>query len=115
MNHALAHVGGRTFASIRKYRNYRLYLAGQAVSFTGTWMQQIAASWLVLQMTHSAVAVGALALAQLLPVTVFAPLGGLFAGGMTAVGGTLLAFSIGGVLSLGMAAVGIARLSTRPA
>ena len=115
MSQALAVVGGRTFASVRKHRNYRLYFAGQAVSFTGTWMQQIAASWLVLQMTHSAVAVGALALAQLLPVTVFAPLGGLFAGWMTAVGGTLLAFSIGGVLSLGMAAVGIARLSTRPA
>ena len=76
MNHALAHVGGRTFASVRKYRNYRLYLAGQAVSFTGTWMQQIAASWLVLQLTHSAVAVGALALAQLFPVTLF----GLFVG-----------------------------------
>jgi len=76
VNHALAHVGGRTFASVRKHRNYRLYFAGQAVSFTGTWMQQIAASWLVLQLTHSAVAVGALALVQLLPVTVF----GLFVG-----------------------------------
>ncbi len=76
MNHALAHVGGRTFASVRKYRNYRLYLAGQAVSFTGTWMQQIAAAWLVLQLTHSAIAVGALALAQLFPVTLF----GLFVG-----------------------------------
>ena len=39
-------------------------------------MQQIAASWLVLQLTHSPVAVGALALLQLLPVTVL----GLFVG-----------------------------------
>src|SRR3954468_1497754 len=76
VSQTLAVVGGRTFASVRKHRNYRLYFAGQAVSFTGTWMQQIAASWLVLQMTHSAVAVGALALAQRLPVTVF----GLFVG-----------------------------------
>lgn len=76
MNSALAVVGDRTFASVRRHRNYRLYFAGQAVSFTGTWMQQIAASWLVLQLTHSAVAVGALALAQLLPVTVL----GLFVG-----------------------------------
>jgi MFS family permease len=68
--------GGRTFASVRKHRNYRLYFGGQAVSFTGTWVQQIAASWLVLQLTHSPVAVGALALAQLLPVTVL----GLFVG-----------------------------------
>jgi MFS family permease len=77
MSGTLTHVlRRRTFASVRKHRNYRLYFSGQAVSFTGTWMQQIAASWLVLQLTHSAVAVGALALAQLLPVTVF----GLFVG-----------------------------------
>jgi len=70
---ALAH---KTFASVRKHRNYRLYFGGQAVSFTGSWVQQIAASWLVLQLTHSPVAVGALALTQLLPVTVL----GLFVG-----------------------------------
>jgi MFS family permease len=63
--------GERTFASVRRHRNYRLYFGGQAVSFTGTWVQQIAASWLVLRLTHSPVAVGALALTQLLPVTVF--------------------------------------------
>jgi MFS family permease len=77
MSGALAYVvHGRTFASVRKHRNYRLYFAGQAVSFTGSWMQQIAAAWLVFQLTHSAVAVGALALAQLLPVTLL----GLFVG-----------------------------------
>lgn len=69
-------LGGRTFKSVREHRNYRLYFGGQAVSFTGTWVQQIAASWLVLQLTHSPVAVGALALTQLLPVTVL----GLFVG-----------------------------------
>jgi MFS family permease len=61
---------------VRVHRNYRLYFAGQAVSFTGYWMQQIAAAWLVLSLTHSPVAVGALALAQLLPTTVL----GLFVG-----------------------------------
>ena len=66
----------RTFASVRRHRNYRLYFCGQAVSFTGAWMQQIAAAWLVLKLTGSPVAVGALALCQLLPVTVF----GLFSG-----------------------------------
>jgi len=69
-------VGTRTFASVRKYRNFRLYFAGQAVSFTGYWMQQIAAAWLLLQLTQSAVAVGALALAMLLPTTLL----GLFVG-----------------------------------
>ena len=46
------------------------------MSFTGYWMQQIAAAWLLLTMTQSPVAVGALALAQLLPTTVL----GLFVG-----------------------------------
>ena len=40
-----------------------------------------------------------------------APVGGVLAGWLTAVGGTQLAFLIGGVLSLGMAGLGIARLS----
>jgi len=39
-----------------------------------------------------------------------APLGGLLAGWLTAVGGTELAFALGGVFSLGMAALGILRL-----
>jgi MFS family permease len=69
-------VGTRTFASVRKHRNYRLYFCGQAVSFTGYWMMQIAAAWLLLELTNSPVAVGALALAQLLPTTVL----GLFVG-----------------------------------
>ncbi len=71
-----AWVGGRTFASLRKHRNFRLYFGSHAVSFVGHWMQQIAAYWLVFELTGSPLAVGALALAQLLPVTFF----GLFAG-----------------------------------
>jgi MFS family permease len=75
---SLARLGGRTFASLR-HRDYRLYFAGNAVSFVGTWMQQIAAYWLVLDLTGSPVAVGALALVQTLPVTAFALLGGAVA------------------------------------
>jgi MFS family permease len=74
----LARVGGRTFASLR-HRDYRLYFAGSAVSFIGTWMQQIAAYWLVLDLTHSPVAVGALALVQTFPVTVLSLVGGALA------------------------------------
>jgi MFS family permease len=66
----------RTFASLRRHRNYRLFFTGQIVSVSGTWMQNIAAAWLVLELTHSPVAVGILALCQFLPFTVF----GLFAG-----------------------------------
>jgi MFS family permease len=75
---SIARLGGRTFASLR-HRDYRLYFAGSAVSFVGTWMQQIAAYWLVLELTESAIAVGALALVQTLPITLFSLLGGAIA------------------------------------
>jgi MFS family permease len=65
----------RTFESLR-YRNYRLFFAGQIVSQTGSWMQRIAMGWFVLQITHSAFAVGIMAMASFLPFTLF----GLFAG-----------------------------------
>ncbi len=75
----LAALGDRTFRSLRLHRNYRLYYAGNGISFIGTWMQQIAAYWLVLDLTGSAVAVGALALVQTLPVTALALVGGSLA------------------------------------
>lgn len=75
---ALTLIGGRTFTSLLKYPSFRLFFASHAVSFTGTWMQQIAAYWLVLDLTGSPVAVGGLALAQLLPVTLL----GLFVGSL---------------------------------
>jgi MFS family permease len=73
---ALLRAHTRTFASLRKHRNYRLFFSGQVVSVSGTWMQNIATAWLVLELTHSPVAVGVLAAFQFLPYTVF----GLFAG-----------------------------------
>ena len=76
MTGALLRAHTRTFASLRKHRNYRLFFSGQVVSVSGTWMQNIATAWLVLELTHSPVAVGVLAAFQFLPYTVF----GLFAG-----------------------------------
>jgi MFS family permease len=66
----------RTFSSMR-YRNYRLFFAGQAVSQTGSWMQRIALGWFVLQLTHSAFAVGVMAVAQFLPFTLLGLFGGV--------------------------------------
>ncbi|HET9937575.1 MAG TPA: MFS transporter [Gaiella sp.] len=75
----LAALGDRTFRSLRRHRDYRLYFAGNGISFIGTWMQQIAAYWLVLDLTGSPLAVGALALVQTLPVTALALVGGSLA------------------------------------
>jgi len=59
--------------------NFRLYLAGQAVSLPGTWMQVVAQSWLVLQLTGSGTLLGLVAAAQFLPVLLLGPYGGLVA------------------------------------
>lgn len=40
------------------HRDYRLFLAGQVVSLTGTWMQSVAVGWLVLELTDSPFYVG---------------------------------------------------------
>lgn len=72
----LRRVGGRTFLSLHRHRNYRLYFAGQVVSISGTWMQNIAMYWLVLSLTHSPLAIGLLSVARFGPFTLFA----LFAG-----------------------------------
>ena len=53
MTAAFRRANRRTFASLRRHRNYRLFFAGQIVSVSGTWMQNIAAAWLVLQLTDS--------------------------------------------------------------
>jgi MFS family permease len=59
-----------------RHRNYRLFFIGQAVSLVGTWMQQVAQAWLVLQLTHDPIWLGIVAAAQFIPVMIF----GLFAG-----------------------------------
>ena len=54
-----------------RHRNYRLFFSGQIVSLTGTWMQQVAQGWLVLQLTNSALLLGIVAAISSLPVLVF--------------------------------------------
>jgi MFS family permease len=76
---ALLRLNARTFASLRRHRNYRLYFAGQVISLSGTWMQNIALAWLVLRLTHSPVAIGLLAFFRFAPFSVFALPAGVLA------------------------------------
>ncbi len=77
MTAAILRAGARTFLSVRKHRNYRLFFIGQVISVTGTWMQRVAQAWLVLSLTHSPVAVGILALCQFMPFTLFSLVAGV--------------------------------------
>jgi len=69
----------RTFRSLRRHRNYRLFFAGQIVSLSGTWIQNVAQAWFVLTLTGSPVAVGILAACQFGPYALFGLLGGAVA------------------------------------
>jgi len=70
-----SHYGAHLGRALR-HRNYRLFFAGQVISVSGTWMQNISLAWLVVTLTDSPIAVGALAFCRFAPFTVF----GLFAG-----------------------------------
>ena len=62
-----------------RHRNYRLFFVGQAISLAGTWMQQVAQSWLVLVLTHDPLWLGVVAAAQFIPVMIFGLFGGVLA------------------------------------
>jgi MFS family permease len=67
--------GARAF----RHRNYRLFFGGQAISLVGTWMQQVAQGWLVLQLTHDPLWLGLVSVAQFGPVIVLGLFGGVIA------------------------------------
>ena len=76
---ALLALNARTFASLRRHRNYRLFFTGQVISVSGSWMQNVALAWLVVELTHSPLAVGMLAFCRFIPFTVFGLAAGVVA------------------------------------
>ncbi len=68
----------RTFRSFRN-RNYKIYSIGQVFSLSGTWMQGIALSWLVYNLTGSAAALGMVSLAGGIPMLFLTWFGGVIA------------------------------------
>ncbi len=69
----------RTALRALSHRNYRLFFGGQAVSLIGTWMQSVALSWLVYQLTGSALLLGVLGFAGQITTFVVSPFAGVFA------------------------------------
>ena len=69
----------RTFRSLRRHRNYRIFFTGQLVSLAGTWMQNVALAWLVIELSGSALAIGALAFWRFVPFTLFGLAAGVVA------------------------------------
>src|SRR5207237_6949092 len=63
------------FRSLR-HRNFQLFFGGQLISLIGTWMQNVAQSWLVYKLTGSSLLLGAVGFASQIPIFLLSPIGG---------------------------------------
>jgi len=106
-------LGRDTFRSLHN-PNYRLYFIGQTVSVSGTWMQQLAQVWLILQLTDkNGTAVGLVTAFQFLPMLLLGSWGGVLADRFdkrkllfgTQIAAGILALALGIIVSAGAAAV----------
>jgi MFS family permease len=59
-------------------RNFRLFFAGQLVSLTGTWMQQIAMTWLAYRLSDSSAVLGLVGFAGQIPILLFSAYAGVW-------------------------------------
>ena len=101
------------FAALQS-RNFTLLWVGLIVSNAGTWMQNVASGWLVLQLTNSPLWLGLLGLSFALPMMVLPLLGGAVVDRVhrirllyiTQTGSMLVAFALAILTWLNMVTVG---------
>jgi predicted MFS family arabinose efflux permease len=62
-----------------RHRNFRVFFLGQLTSLTGTWMQNVAQSWLVYRLTHSELLLGTAGFLAHLPTLALGTVGGVVA------------------------------------
>jgi MFS family permease len=70
--------GSERFSAL-SHRDFRLFLIGQTISLSGTWMQSVAQGWLVYSLTKSPFYLGMVAAASALPIMLFTLVGGVVA------------------------------------
>jgi MFS family permease len=61
------------------HRNFKLFVSGQSLSLIGTWIQQVAVTWLVYRLTNSAFMLGIVGFSGQLPLFLIAPFAGVLA------------------------------------
>lgn len=60
-------------------RNFALYTAGNTLSLIGMWVQRLAVGWLMWELTESGAWLGAIAIAEFVPIMLLTPIGGVVA------------------------------------
>jgi MFS family permease len=71
--------GWRWAGRALRSRNYRLFFLGQGISLIGTWMQRIAMSWLVYDLTRSPLLLGSLDFSGQMTACILSPFAGYVA------------------------------------
>ena len=104
----------RTFRSLRRHRNYRIFFTGQLVSLAGTWMQNVALAWLVLELSGSPLAVGVLAFWRFLPFTIFGLVAGVIADRVDSRRSSMATQGAAMVVSVALAVVTLTGTATLP-
>ena len=61
-----------------RHRNFKLFFVGQGISVIGTWMTRLATSWLVYQLTHSALLLGVVGFAGQILTFLLSPFAGVW-------------------------------------
>ena len=61
-----------------RHRNFKLFFCGQSISVLGTWMTRLATSWLVYQLTHSALLLGVVGFAGQIVSFLLGPFAGVW-------------------------------------
>ena len=61
-----------------RHRNFKLFFFGQSISVIGTWMTRVATSWLVYQLTHSALLLGVVSFAGQIVAFLLGPFAGVW-------------------------------------
>ncbi len=61
-----------------RHRNYRLFFSGQIISLVGSWMTQLAMSWLVYRLTKSPLLLGVVGFAGQIPTFFISPFAGVW-------------------------------------
>lgn len=75
----LKYLSGGGIARTFHHRHYRYFIGGDGISLIGNWVQRVALGWLTWELTHSGVWLGIVAMVEMFPSIVFAPLGGAIA------------------------------------
>ena len=96
------------------HHNYRLFFGGQAISLIGTWMQQVAQAWLVLQLTGDVLWLGVIAAAQFLPILVLGLFAGVLADALPKRRTLLVTQVVKMSLSIALAVIAIANIESIP-